>query len=94
MNKTIAITTIAMFAVVLGVSAFAPAFAARNNTAAVCHLGGQTTVTTADDIWTVILVNTNGTGDKDPLTAHLKHGDYLIPNQSTVANCLNQTPGL
>jgi len=71
MNKTIAITAIAMFAVVLAVSAFAPAFAVKQATAPVCHFG-------LDGDWHVLYVSTNGVGDKNPLTAHLKHGDSII----------------
>ena len=103
MNKKIALTAIAMFAVILGMSAVAPAMAAPGNpqsqaTTQVCHLFEEVVddPTTPEDEteaahWGVLYTNTNGATN-----GHLKHGDSLIgdttdptadPPTITVVDC-------
>ena len=85
MNRKIALTAIAMFAVILGMSAVAPAMAAPGNpqsqaTTQVCHLFEEVVDdpnTPEDETeaahWGVLYTNTNGATN-----GHLKHGDSLI----------------
>ena len=94
MNKTISLSAIAMFAVIMGMGAIAPAALAspndehnpKNN--AVCHFDTDTNddgdLTVDDRAWIVKLVN------KHALNAHQGHGDLLVPSQITEAECLAQ----
>ncbi len=62
MNKTISLAAIAMFAVIMGMGAFAPAVLADKPTEVrLCHWGdGLDEIDPADDAWEVITVNSNG----------------------------------
>jgi hypothetical protein len=89
MNKTISLAAIVMVAVIMGMSAFAPAaMGARdgprgNATDAVCHLGGQATEELEDDLWFVLFVNSNA------VAGHVEDGDTDIADDgSEDADCL------
>ena len=90
MNKTISLAAIAMVAVIMGLSAFAPdAMAVRNADhnpkVVICHFDFNDEVWEADK-----LVNAHA------LIAHQGHGDEIILNADqptgtiTVAECLAQ----
>ena len=82
MNKKYALPAIVMFAVVMGMSAFAPALAQPEPKTYLCHFDED------EGLWMVIKVNMNS------LEGHSNHDDFMIPSQSTVDLCLAQTPGL
>ena len=99
MRTTLTIAAIAMFAVILGMSAIAPALASPNGVhnpkAPVCHFDRDTNddgdETTDDRAWIVKMVN------KHAKIAHLGHGDVLIdddaePEPDTISafDCGNQ----
>jgi len=85
MNSKLAITAIAMFAVVMGMSSFTPAIADPGNpnsnaTTQVCHLfeAVEDNPDTPEDEsepahWGGLFTNSNGATN-----GHLKHGDSLI----------------
>ena len=88
MNKTISLAAIAMVAVIMGMSAFAPAaMGARdgphgNATDAICHLGGAATEDTADDLYAILYVNTKA------VAGHVDdHGDFDVPDDSDPSVC-------
>ena len=86
MNKTISLAAIAMVAVIMGMSAFAPdAMAVKNSVhnpkVTICHFDFNEMQWEADK-----LVN------KHSLEAHQGHGDLLVPSQITVELCLAQAP--
>jgi hypothetical protein len=96
MNKKISLAAIAMFAVIMGMSAFAPAAMASPNSEhnpknPVCHFDRDTAddgdTTTDDRAWIVKMVN------KHAEVAHLGHGDIPIggvtdlPNTITADDC-------
>jgi len=85
MNKTISLAAIAMVAVVMGMSAFAPAMADPNNdksqaTSGVCHLY-------SDGVWNVLWTNSSGQAN-----GHINgHGDIAINSIEQADACfLNQ----
>ncbi len=89
MNKTITLAAIAMVAVMMGISAFAPAaMGARdgprgNATDAVCHLGGQATEELEDDLWFVLYVNPNA------VAGHVEDGDTdIAETDEAAAECV------
>ena len=93
MNKTISLVAIAMVAVIMGMSAFAPAAMADRNSdhnpkVAICHFDYNEMVWEADK-----MVN------KHALIAHQGHGDKIIddsdePADGTISTeaCLDQDP--
>jgi len=88
MNKKYALPAIAMVAVVMGMSAFAPAMATpsegaekHNPKVAICHFDFNDNVWEADK-----MVN------KHALKAHQGHGDLLVPDEISVEDCLAQDP--
>ncbi len=99
MKTTLTIAAIAMFAVILGMSAIAPALADReglhNPKTPVCHFDRDTNddgdETTDDRAWIVKMVN------KHAKIAHLGHGDVPIgdatdlPNTILASDCTDQT---
>ena len=90
MNKKYALPAIAMVAVIMGMSAFAPAMATPNEgggekhnpKVAICHFDNNFGVWEADK-----MVN------KHALIAHQAHGDLLVPSQISVTDCLNGLQG-
>ena len=74
MNKTISLAAIAMVAVIMGTSAFAPAMADKPGTApnegkiVICHLPGGD----IDKAFTISV-----TDDEDTRADHEKHGDFI-----------------
>jgi len=99
MNKTLSIAAFAMVAVVMGMSAFAPAMASPNDPGhnpkvVACHFDRDTNddgdTTTNDRAWEVKPLN------KHSMIAHLAHGDIPItdatdlPNTITADDCANQ----
>ena len=104
MNSKIALAAIAMFAVIMSLSAIGPVMAAPGNpqskaTTAVCHLFeeeiDEETGETIPAHWGVLYTNSNGATN-----GHLKHGDSLIgevtdptadPPTITEADCIAQT---
>ena len=86
MNKTISLAAIAMVAVIMGMSAFAPDVMASKNSdnnpkVTICHFDFNEMQWEADK-----LVN------KHALIAHQAHGDQLVPSEITVLLCLAQAP--
>jgi len=92
MKTIFTISAIAMFAVILGMSAIAPALADRNSDhnpkTPVCHFDRDTNddgdETTDDRAWIVQMVN------KHAKIAHLGHGDVLIPDDISAFDCGDQ----
>ena len=92
MRTTLTIAAIAMFAVILGMSAIAPAMASPNSDhnpkTTVCHFDRDTNddgdETTNDRAWIVQMVN------KHAKIAHLGHGDVLIPDTISASDCTDQ----
>jgi len=101
MNKITTLSAIAMFAVIMGMSAFAPAALASPNSdhndpkTDVCHFDRDTNddgdTTTDDRAWIEKSLN------KHALVAHIGHGDYTITGATnlgnfevTEADCINQ----
>lgn len=98
MNKTISLTAIAMVAVIMGMSAFAPAALAAPNENAeadvdLCHWGtgldGEKG--TEDDAWEVIFVHSQGSlnGHVDRHTDGEGNFDQEITNVFTAENCID-----
>ena len=101
MNKTISLAAIAMVAVIMGLSAFAPAALAEKPEAQVvedvCHFdrdvnddGVVEDVGSDDRAWEILSPNTHGAQN-----GHVKHGDDLINDdtelsegETTTALCL------
>ena len=86
MNKKYALPVIAMFAVVMGMSAFAPdAMAVKNADhnpkVTICHFDFNEMQWEADK-----LVNAHA------LIAHQAHGDKLVPSEILAEACLAQDP--
>ena len=89
MNKTISLAAIVMVAVIMGISAFAPAAMAtpssgdpkHNPKVAICHFDFNEMQWEADK-----MVN------KHSLKAHQGHGDLLVPDEISVELCLAQAP--
>ena len=83
MNKTISLTAIAMFAVIMGLSSFAPAMADPNNptseaTSGVCHFDNTDT-----QMWEVLWTHSNGQQN-----AHIRvHGDEVVNNSEEAYWC-------
>ena len=84
MKKTISLAAIAMFAVIMGMSALFPAMAVPNNekssaTTAVCHYvevedNPETEIDESlESEWVVLFTSSNGAAK-----GHLKHGDNVI----------------
>jgi len=90
MKTTYTIAAIAMFAVIMGMSAFVPAAMARgpptNEDNQVCHRGGVATSDPSDDEWVVMNLPNQHAKDK-----HIDHGDYGIPDDTDVDECEDQT---
>ena len=99
MNKTISLAAITLVAVVMGMSAFAPAMATPNEGGhnpkeLVCHYDRDTNddgdTTTSDRAWEVKPLN------KHSMIAHLAHGDIPItgatslPDTITAEDCASQ----
>ena len=96
MKTTLTIAAIAMFAIMLGVSAFAPAMAAKADKVDVCHFAEEETEIdpeTGEEItipahWKVININENA------MKGHAKHTDgegnfdEIITEDFTVDDCL------
>ena len=87
MNKTISLAAIAMVAVIMGLSSFAPAMADPNNpqsqaTDGVCHLDDDSSM------WIVIWVNGQG-----QLNGHIKHGDTVVNNAGMAFWCVDNQDG-
>ena len=82
MNKTISLAAIAMVAVVMGMSAFAPAMAVPPNqdsaaTIGVCHQY-------SDGSWAVLYTSNAG-----QINGHTNgHGDETVPGEISEENCL------
>ena len=92
MNTKLSIVAIGMFAVILGMSMFSPAMAAKQGKFDVCHFEEEQTIDNGDGTITVIpaewkVINING----NALSAHLgKHGvggnfDQLIDDSAAPA---------
>jgi len=86
MNKTISLAAITLVAVVMGMSAFAPAMATPNEgghnpKVTICHFDFNEMQWEADK-----LVN------KHALKAHQAHGDQLVPDEISELDCLAQAP--
>ena len=89
MNKTISLAAIAMVAVVMGMSAFAPAAMAAPNSGhgqtIICHYDFN------DGVW-----ESDKSVNPHALVAHLAHGDKVIGDGSggtiTVSACEALTP--
>ena len=86
MNKIISLAAITLVAVVMGMSAFAPAAMAvpnetHNPKVAICHFDFNEMQWEADK-----MVN------KHALKAHQGHGDLLVPDEISVDDCLAQDP--
>ena len=87
MNKTISLSAIAMFAVMMGMAAFSPAFAAGSNgqKTTICHFEAEfvdpDTELTVPEEWSVNNVNNRSLpahlGDDN---GHEGHGDEVILN--------------
>ena len=99
MNKTISLTAIAMFAVMMGFSAFAPAMAVPGNenssaTYAVCHYDEvednlDTEVDESlESAWIVLYTSSQG-----QTNGHLKHGDNEITSEAEAIACVNNQDG-
>ena len=79
MNKTISLAAIAMVAVVMGMSAFAPAMAEKPTEVEVCHFDDDGSIS-------IITVNTNAVKAHTGGPNHDGHdGDYLITEDT--ADC-------
>jgi len=94
MNKTISLAAIAMVAVIMGMSAFAPAALADRpypgDEKAVCHFDRDTNddgdvISNDDRAWEVLTPNNHGASH-----GHQGHGDLLVPSQITEVECLAQ----
>ena len=93
MNKTISLAAIAMVAVIMGMSAFAPDALAKVSKSGivedVCHFDRDTNddgdTTTNDRAWEVLSPNSHGA-----INGHVKHGDFLVPSEITAIACLAQ----
>jgi len=95
MNKTISLAAIAMVAVIMGMSAIAPAMASPNDRGAekhnpkvlICHFDFN------DNVW-----EDDKRVNAHALISHLAHGDELISNADqptgtiTAEECLGQEP--
>jgi hypothetical protein len=100
MNKTISLAAIAMFAVIMGMGAFAPAMGAPGNpnsaaTTAVCHYDLveddlETEVDESEEsAWIVLHTSSQGATN-----GHLKHNDMVIgegDGEITAQDCTDQT---
>ncbi len=102
MNKTLSLAAIGMFAVIMGMTAFAPAFAAGSNgqKTTICHFEAayfdEVNQVDVPDTWSVNTVNDRSLpahlGDED----HEGHGDKIIFNEDqpegtiTAEDCLAQ----
>lgn len=95
MKTTLVVAAIAMFAVMLGISAFAPAMAAKADKIDVCHFSeeeivvdefGNETIVPAE--WKVI--NINGNAQEAHVGKHTdgENFDELISEDFTVEQCL------
>jgi len=96
MKTTYTIAAIAMFAVIMGMSAIAPAMADHktektvnersNAQTLVCHFFEEETDEETGDVtdahWDGLLTNSNGATN-----GHQKHGDLLIPDQISLDEC-------
>jgi len=67
MNKTISIVAIAMVAVVMGLSAFAPAMADKPQTVQICHFDNDESVS-------IIIINENA------VKAHIGNANHVHEN--------------
>jgi len=93
MNKTISLAAIAMVAVIMGLSTFAPDALAKQSKSGivedVCHFDRDTNddgdTTTIDRAWEVLSPNSHGAQN-----GHVKHGDLLVPSEITAIACLAQ----
>jgi len=95
MNKTISLAAIAMVAVIMGLSAFAPAAMADRSQAGVqtdvCHfdLDPDSDPDTDDMAWVVLTPNNHGA-----LHGHVNgHGDNLINNETEAGLCVSLQTG-
>jgi len=95
MNKTISLAVIVMVAVIMGMSAFAPAVMAspnddHNPKVKWCHFDRDSNddgdTTTDDRTWEVLRLN------KHSEVAHIAHGDMAIPGEVSEADCANNVP--
>lgn len=93
MNTKLALTAITLVAVIMGLSAFAPAVMASPNNEHnpkenVCHFDTDTNddgdLTTDDRAWIVKPVN------KHAKLAHTGHGDLTVPGQISAEDCVLQ----
>ena len=109
MNKITTLSAIAMFAVIMGMSAFAPAMATPNNdkssaTTAVCHFFA---VYQVDEEGELILDENDEpildeelsawivlhTSSKGAEKGHQKHGDVLVTNDAEALACVTNQDG-
>lgn len=95
MKTTLTVAAIAMFAVMLGISAFAPAMAAKADKMDVCHFSEEETVVDADGNVTVVpaewkVISINGNAMKAHVDKHTdgENFDRLISDDFTVDDCL------
>ena len=88
MNKTISLAAIAMVAVIMGMSAFAPAAMANpnnNHNAASVDLCHKDVSGTGD--WEVITKNEHAAA------AHERHGDLVVSNPIEAGFCVTNNDG-
>ena len=97
MNKTISLAAIAMVAVIMGMSAFAPdAFAKQNKPHVVddvCHfdrdVNNDGDITTDDMAWIVLSPNTHGAQN-----GHVNgHGDKVVITEGEAFWCVDNQDG-
>ena len=99
MNKKISLAAIAMFAVMMGMSAFAPAMAvpkgnSGNADTQVCHYFAEyldeeeTELDLENSAWGVLYVSSQGATN-----GHLKHGDLPVTNQAEADACVANQDG-
>jgi hypothetical protein len=95
MKTILTIAAIAMFAVMLGISAFAPAMAAKADKIDVCHFSEEETVVDADGNEIVVpaewkVININGNAQNAHVGKHTdgENFDALISDDFTVDECL------
>jgi hypothetical protein len=98
MNKKYALPAIAMVAVIMGMSAFAPAAMADRSYAgevkAVCHLdhdisgNGIKDEDAADVAWVVLTPNNHGASH-----GHANHGDVMVNDSTEAGFCVSLQTG-
>ena len=89
------LSAISMFAVIMGMAAFAPAFAAGSNgqKTTLCHFEAahiDEELNEIPDAWSVINVNVRSLPAHMGTDGHEGHGDTLVNSQAEADACLAQ----